>query len=110
MSMGVGPLRPCVEFYLLPLVCINPKPLSFSISNTDIDAPSSHLPASPPIAPDLNVGLVSAGPEMTVACEIPLNLFAIKLILIFINLISQLIKLKVVWKEPLISCNALLLS
>ena len=46
---------------------------------------SSHLPTSPPIAPVLNVGLVSVGTEMTAACEIPLNLFAIKLILTFIN-------------------------
>ena len=80
MSMGVGP---CVEFYLLPLVCINPKPLSFIIGNTDIDAPNSHLPASPPIAPVLNV--MSASTETTTACEIPLNLFAIKLMLIFIH-------------------------
>ena len=69
--MGVGSLRPCIEFYLLPLVCINPRPLSFIIGNTDIDAPSSHLPTSPPIAPVQNVGLVSADTEMT-ACEIPL--------------------------------------
>ena len=34
----------------------------------------------------LNVGLVSVGAEMTVPCEIPLNLFAIQLILTFINL------------------------
>ena len=85
--MGVGMLRPCVEFYLLPLVCINPKPLSFIIGNTDIDAPSSHLPTSPLIAPVLNVGPVSADTEMT-ACEIPLWQFALKLILIFINLNS----------------------
>ena len=83
--MGVEWFSPCIEFYLLPLVCINPKPLSFIIDNTDIDAPSSHLPAPPPIAPVVNVGLVSVGPEMAVACEIPLNLFAIKLILTFIN-------------------------
>ena len=51
------------------------------IGDTDIDAPSSHLPTSPPIAPGLNVGLMSA--ETTAACEILLNLFAIKLILIF---------------------------
>ena len=85
MSMGVGSVRPWVEFYLLPLVCINPKPLSFIVSNTDIDAPSSHLPTSPPIPPVLNVGLMSAGTEMTAAWEIPLNLFAIKLILMFIH-------------------------
>ena len=83
--MGVEWLSPCVEFYLLLLVCINPKPLSCIIGNTDIDAPSSHVPTSPPIAPVLNVGLVSTGTEMTAACEIPLNLFAIKLILIFIH-------------------------
>ena len=81
--MGVGLLSPCIEFYLLPLVCINPKALSFIIGNTDIDAPSSHLPTSPPIAPVLNV--MSASTEMTAACEIPLSLFAIKLILTFIN-------------------------
>ena len=83
--MGVGSLSPCIEFYLLPLVCVNPKPLSFIIGNTDIDALSSQLPTSPPIDPVLNVGLMSAGTEMTAACEIPLNLFTIKLILIFIH-------------------------
>ena len=83
--MGVEWLSPCIEFYLLPLVCINPKPLSFIIGKTDIDALSSHLPTSPPIAPVLNVGLMLADTEMTAACEIPLTLFAIKLILIFIN-------------------------
>ena len=83
--MGVEWLSPCIEFYLLPLVCINPNPLSFMIGNTDIDALSSHLLTSPPIAPVLNVGLMSAGTETTAACEIPLNLFAIKLILIFIH-------------------------
>ena len=86
MSMRVGWLSPCIKFYLLPLVCINPKPLSFIIGNTNIDAPSSHLPTSPPIDPVLNVGSTSAGTEMTPACEISLNLFAIKLILIFIHL------------------------
>ena len=83
--MGVEWLSPCIEFYLLPLVCNNPNPLSFMIGNTDIDAPSSHLPTSPPISPVLNVGLMSARTEMTAACEIPLNLFAIKLILMFIH-------------------------
>ena len=83
--MGVGSLMHCIEFYLLLLVCINPKPLSFIIGNTDIDAPSSHLPPSPLITPVLNVALMSAGTETTAACEIPLNLFAIKLILIFIH-------------------------
>ena len=58
---------------------------SFIIGNTDIDILSSHLPTSSPIAPVLNEGLVSVGTEMTVACEIPFNLFAIKLILTFIN-------------------------
>ena len=84
--MGVECLSACNEFYLLPLVCINPKPLSFIIGNTNIDVLSSHLPTSePPIAPVLNVGLVLASTEMTVACETPLNLFAMKLILTFIN-------------------------
>ena len=73
------------KFYLSPLVCINPKPLSFIIGNTDIDFLNSHLCTSPPIAPVLNVGLVLVGAEMTAACEIPLNLFAIKLMLTFIN-------------------------
>ena len=75
--MGVEWLSSCIEFYLLPLVCNNPNPLSFMIGNTDIDAPSSHLPTSPPIDPVLNAGPMSAGTEMTAACEIPLNLFAI---------------------------------
>ena len=73
--MGVVCLSPCNECYLLPLVCINPKPLLFIIGNTDIDALSSYLPTSPPIAPVLNVGLMSARTEMTAASEIPLNLF-----------------------------------
>ena len=68
------------KFYLSPLVCINPKPLSFITGNTNI---GSHLPTSPRIAPVMNVSLV--GTEMTVPCEIFLNLFAIKLILTFIN-------------------------
>ena len=46
---------------------------------------SSHLPTSPSIAPVLNVGLVSADTEMTVASEIPFNLFPMKLSLTFIN-------------------------
>ena len=83
--MGVEWLSAWHEFYTLLLVCINPKPLSFIIGNTIVDALTSHLPASPPISPVPNVGLVSAGPEMTVACEIPLNLLAINLILTFIN-------------------------
>ena len=61
----------CSQFYLSPLVCINPKPLSFIISNTDIDLLSPHQPISPPIAPVLNAGLVSVGTEMTVGCETP---------------------------------------
>ena len=77
------------------------------ISNTDIDVLSSHLPASPPIAPVLNVGSVLIGPEMTVACEIPLTLFAIKLLLTFIN--SNL-TVNQVEGELLISCNTLLPS
>ena len=74
-------LSGCNKFYLSPLVCINPKHLSFIIDDTDIDFLSSHLPTSPPIAP----ALVSVGPEMTVAGEIPLNVFPIKLILTFMN-------------------------
>ena len=73
------------KFYLSLLVCINPKPLLFIIGNTDIDFLSSRLPTSPPIAPVLHVGLVSVGTEMTVACEIWLNLLAINLMLTFIN-------------------------
>ena len=83
MSLGVEWLTACNKFYLSSLVCIHPKPLSFIVSNTDIDIPSTYLPTSPPIGPDLNV--VSAGTEMTVACEISLNLFAINVILNFIN-------------------------
>ena len=63
------------KFYISPLVCINPKLLSFIIDNTDIDFLSPHLPTSPP----------SVDTKMTVAREIPLNLFAIKLIFTFIN-------------------------
>ena len=55
------------------------------MGNTDIDSLNSHLPTSPLIAPVLSVGLVSAGTEMTVASETPLNLFALKLTLTFIN-------------------------
>jgi len=83
-SLGKELLSTRNKFYLSPLVCINPKPLSFIIGNTDIDFLSPHLPTSPPIAP-VNVGLVSVGTEMTVACEIPLNLY-IKLILTFTNI------------------------
>ena len=84
-SQGKEWLSACNKSYLPPLVCINPKPLLLIIGNTDIDAWSSDLPTSPTIAPVLNVGLVSADTEMTVACEIPFNLFAIKLILTYIN-------------------------
>jgi len=84
-SQGKEWLSACNKFYLPPLVCINLKPLSFIIGNTDIDLLGSHLPYSPPIAPVLNVGLLSVDTEMTVACEIPLNLFAIKVILNIIN-------------------------
>ena len=75
MYLGVERLTARNKFYLPSLVRIYPKPLSFIVSNTDIDIPSTYLPTSPPIAPVLNV--VSAGTEMTVACEISLNLFAI---------------------------------
>ena len=81
MSLGVECLTTRNKFHLSPVVCMHPNPLSFIIGNTDIDILSSYLPASPPIAPVLNVGLVSAGTEMTVSCEISLNLFAINLIL-----------------------------
>ena len=74
------------RFYLSPLVCVNLRPLSFIIGNTDIDFPSSHLPTSAPITSVLNVGLDSVGARMNVACEIPLNLFSIMLMLTFINL------------------------
>ena len=107
-SLGKEWLSAHNKFYLSPLVCICPKPLSFIVGNADIDSMSSHLPTSPPIAPVLNVGLVSVGTEMTVASEISLNLFPMNgpsLILI-----SQLIRLKVLCKELLISCNILLLS
>ena len=73
------------KFYLSPLVCISPKPLSFIVGNANIDPLSSHLPTSPPIASVLNVGLLSAGTEITVASEISLNLFPMNLILTFIN-------------------------
>ena len=76
-SLGKEWLSACNKFHVCPLVCINPKPLSFIVGNTDIDFLSPNLPTSPPIAPVLNVGLALVGTEMTVACEIPLNLFAI---------------------------------
>ena len=85
MSLWVEHLTTHNKFYLSPLVCIHPKPISFIIGNTDIDILSTYLPTSPPIAPVLNVGLVSADTDMTVACEISPNLFAINLILNFIN-------------------------
>ena len=85
MSLGVECLTTCNKSYLSPVVCVHTKCLSFTVGNTDIDILSSYLPTSPPIAPDLNVGLVSADTEMTVACGIFLNLFAINLILTFIN-------------------------
>ena len=72
------------KLYLSSPVWIHPKPPSFIIDNTDIDFPNPHLPTSLPIAPVLNIGM-SAGTEMTVACEIPLKLFAIKLTFTFIN-------------------------
>ena len=83
MSLGMVCLTTYNKFYLSPVVCDYPKPLSFI--NTDIDILSSYLATSPPIAPVLNVGLVSADTEMTVACGMSLNLFAINLILTFIN-------------------------
>ena len=58
------------KLLLSPLVCIDPNPLSFIISNTDLDFLSSHLPLSPPIAPVLNVDKLSGDTEVTVACEI----------------------------------------
>ena len=72
---------------LLPISagCVNLRPLSLIIGNTDIDFLSSHLPTSAPIASVLNVGLDSVGAGMTVACEIPLSLFSIMLMLTFID-------------------------
>ena len=81
-SPGKEWLSTCNKFYLSPLVCINPKSLSFIIGNTYIDFLGSHLPTSPPIAPALNVGM---GTEITVAGEMSFNLFGIKLILTIIN-------------------------
>ena len=75
----------CNKFYLPLPVCINLRLLPFIMSDSDIDFLSSHLCNSPPITPILKGGLVPVGTEMTVACEIPLNLFAIKLTLSFIN-------------------------
>ena len=73
------------RFYLSPLVCVNLRPLSFIIGNTDIGFLSSHLPTSAPIASVLNVGLDSVGVGMNVACEILLNLLSIMLMLTFID-------------------------
>jgi len=81
--------------------------LSFIIDNTDIDFLSPHLPTSPPISPVLNVDLVSVDTEMTTACERPPNMLTIRHLSI---LISQVIWLKVLTKELLISYNSLLLS
>ena len=83
MSLGMECLTACNKLYLSPVACIHPKPQPFI--NTDIDILSSYLPTSPPIAPVLNVGLVSADTEMTVTCRISSNLFAINLILTFVN-------------------------
>ena len=55
--------------------------LYHSLLFTDIDILSPKLSTSPPIAPVPNV----VDTEMTDACEISLDLFAIKLILTFIN-------------------------
>ena len=73
------------RFYLSPLVCVNLRPLSFIIGNTDVDFLSSHLLTSAPITSTLNAGLDSVGVGMSVACEIPLNLFSIMLMLTFID-------------------------
>jgi len=100
-------LNTCNKFYLLPLVCINHRLLLFIIGDPDIDFLSSHLPTSPPIALVLNVGMDT---KTTFACEI-LNLFAIWSWHWPSSIpISQLIRLKSLCKELLISCNSLLLS
>ena len=83
MSLGMECLATRNKFYLSPLACVHPKPLSFI--NTDIDILSSYLPTAPPSASVLNVGPVSADTEMTVACQISLNLFAMNFILTFTN-------------------------
>ena len=110
MSLGMERLTARHKFYLSPLVCIHPKPLSFIISNTDIDILSTYLPTSPPIAPVLNVSLVSAGTEMTVACEISLNLFAINLILMFINSYLTVDQIEGPVQGAVDPCNTLLQS
>ena len=79
-SLGKESLSAQSGFYLSPLVCINLRPLSLIIGNTDIDFPNSHLPTAV-----LNVGLDSVSAGMTVAREIPLNLFSIMLMLTFID-------------------------
>ena len=84
--LGKEKLSAQSRFYLSLLVCVNLRPLSFIIGNPDIDFRSSHLPTSAPIASVLNVGLDSVGVGMNVPCEIPLNLFAIMLMLTFIHL------------------------
>ena len=84
-SLGKESLSAQSGFYLSPLVCINLRPLSLIIGNTDIDFPNSHLPTAAPIASVLNVGLDSVSAGMTVAREIPLNLFSIMLMLTFID-------------------------
>ena len=83
--LGKESLSAQSRFYLSPLVCVNLRPLSFIIGNTDIDFPSSHLPTSAPIASVLNVGLDSVDGGMSVACEITLNLFSVMLMLTFID-------------------------
>ena len=85
-SLGKEWLSARNKFYVSPLVCINPKPLSFIVGNTDVDYLSPHLPTSSPIAPLLNAGLVSVDTGTTDACEIHLNQSAIKLILTSINI------------------------
>jgi hypothetical protein len=84
-SLGKQRLSACNKFYLPPLVCVNLRLLLFIIGDSDIDFLSSDLPTSPPIAPVLNVDLVPVDTETSFACEMPLNLFAIKLTLTFIN-------------------------
>ena len=84
-SPGKESLSAQSRLYLSPLVCVNLRPLSLIIGNTDIDFPSSHLPTAAPIASVLNVGLDSVSAARTVAREIPLNLFSIMLMLTFIN-------------------------
>jgi hypothetical protein len=62
-----------------------PKPLSSIIDNSDVDFPSSHSPTSPLIDPVLNAGLISVDTKVTVACQLPFNLSAMKLMLTLIN-------------------------